>query len=340
MILPLSFPIFDITIILVAFFGFCIASYIRYKKVSKKTLICPLRTNCDTVINSNHSRFFGIPVEMLGLAYYALVVIYHSALIAVPDLVSPIFVLVSLLLSTIAFIFSVYLTAIQAFVLKKWCTWCLISASFCLGIFIMTIAWSHFPIIDLLAEYSRIFTIGHLFGVALGVGGATIADVFFFKFLKDYKISFEESDILKVLSEVIWFALFILIITGIAIFIPRYETLVHSGKFLAKMTALLILIINGFALNIVVAPRLAKIVFVDENPSANPTILSFRRLAFALGGVSVTSWYFVFLLGAMRGAILSFGLLITIYFSLLFCAMIGGLIFEYLVTHKKLPETN
>ena len=37
--------------------------------------------------------------------------------------------------SVCAFAFSIYLTLLQAFVLKNWCTWCIISACICASIF-------------------------------------------------------------------------------------------------------------------------------------------------------------------------------------------------------------
>ncbi len=336
----MMYTLIDFVILVVALGGFSIAAYIRNKKSKKQPLVCPLRSNCDTVIHSDHSKFFGIPVEILGILYYLIVVGYHLFLIFKPVAASPLLVLLSLLLSTVAFVFSIYLTAIQAFVLRQWCAWCLTSATFCLIIFVLTIVGSPFPFTDIVTDYGRVFTIFHLLGVALGVGAATITDIFFFKFLNDYKISFLESDILKTLSQIIWFALFLLLISGVALFIPKSEILVHSGKFMVKMIGIIVLIVNGFVLNIIIAPKLAQMTFTNDNPQIDPQLTFLRNVSFALGAVSISSWYFIFILGALRGVTLPLIPLLGGYIALLTCAVVGSQIFGYLLTNKKLPSQN
>jgi len=123
-------------IIFLAFGGFLIARYIRHhKKNVQEALICPLKANCDMVIHSDYSKFLGIPVETLGMTYYGVLAISYGLITIFPVLGVPL-VASGLLFATIcAFIFSIYLTLVQAFILKNWCTWCLISASICATIF-------------------------------------------------------------------------------------------------------------------------------------------------------------------------------------------------------------
>ncbi|OGM97055.1 MAG: hypothetical protein A3B86_02895 [Candidatus Yanofskybacteria bacterium RIFCSPHIGHO2_02_FULL_38_22b] len=130
-----------VIIILLAFVGFLIASYIRHhKKNIKEALICPLRANCDTVIHSDYSKFFGFSVENLGMFYYGFIALTYGLAIIFPSLYSS-FVAYGLLVATIlAFMFSIYLTLVQAFILKNWCTWCIISALICLTIFSIAIS--------------------------------------------------------------------------------------------------------------------------------------------------------------------------------------------------------
>src|SRR3989344_2005836 len=128
-----------IIIIFIAFSGFLLAAYIRHKKVYKETLVCPLKANCDTVIFSDYSKFFGVPVELLGMAYYLMVAVAYGFFLSVPvDM--PHFLLSGIFFATIAaFFFSLYLAYIQAFTLKQWCTWCLVSAGFCTVIFFLAL---------------------------------------------------------------------------------------------------------------------------------------------------------------------------------------------------------
>lgn len=125
-----------VLIIFLAFGGFLIARYIwHHKKNVREVLICPLRANCDTVIHSDYSKFLGIPVEILGMVYYSLLAMSYGSIMIFPVLGVPLVVSGLMLVTMCAFIFSVYLTLVQALVLKNWCTWCLISATICATIF-------------------------------------------------------------------------------------------------------------------------------------------------------------------------------------------------------------
>ncbi len=128
----------DILLVCIGFGGFMLARHIWRKKRVGQPLVCPLRTKCELVTHSTYSKIFGIPVEALGMAYYAFVVIFHAVAVVEPAIVSPLAARVSLGVSAAAFFFSLYLVSIQAFVLRQWCTWCLISASLCAAIFAVT----------------------------------------------------------------------------------------------------------------------------------------------------------------------------------------------------------
>ena len=125
-----------VIIIFLAFGGFLIALYLRHHKRNvQEALICPLKANCDTVIHSNYSVFMGIPVEILGMIYYMLIAVGYGIVIIFPVTYVPLFASGLLSITIFAFLFSMYLTIIQAFALQNWCTWCLISAGICIVIF-------------------------------------------------------------------------------------------------------------------------------------------------------------------------------------------------------------
>ena len=123
---------------IVALAGFGLASYIYQKKHTKRPLVCPMRGSCDFVTQSDYSKFLGIPVEALGMVYYMAVFLLHAIVLVNPELFTPAVVLVSLVTSTMAILFSLYLIAVQAFVLRLWCTWCVCSALLCATIFVAT----------------------------------------------------------------------------------------------------------------------------------------------------------------------------------------------------------
>jgi uncharacterized membrane protein len=121
-------------IILASLSGFSVASYIHTKKKAKKKLICPMKSNCDTVTHSDHSKIVGIKVELLGMIYYAFIASVYS-FVLFSCLWSEIFGIVLFGLSGASFLFSLYLISLQAFVIRQWCSWCLFSALMCTIIF-------------------------------------------------------------------------------------------------------------------------------------------------------------------------------------------------------------
>lgn len=142
-----------VLIIFLAFGGFLIARYIRHhKKNVEEALVCPLKANCDTVIHSDYSKFLGIPVEVLGMFYYGIIAASYG-LIVIFSIGSPLIASGLMFASVCAFIFSIYLTLVQAFILKNWCTWCLTSALICGMIFALDASAS--PLFS--ALFSNIF---------------------------------------------------------------------------------------------------------------------------------------------------------------------------------------
>lgn len=317
-----------IILIFTAFGGFLLAFYIRHKKQKHETLVCPLNSNCDTVIYSEYSRFLGIPVEILGLLYYGLIAVNYALFLVFPTLVPALLVFLILVLTTAAFLFSLYLTWIQAFALKQWCTWCLISAGLCAVIFAAALSASELGFTLLLERYHGLIAVFHLFGAALGLGSATIADIFFFKFLKDFRISEWEADVMRTLSQVIWFALAVLVITGAGLYLPEAQEFNQSPKFLIKIIVAAVIIANGAFLNLLIAPKLVKISFGEKHNHETEELHHIRKAAFALGAISIVSWYSAFILGVLRDVALEFFPLLSIYILLLGAAIIVSQLVE------------
>lgn len=126
-------------LVLLGLTGYLLAHYIYRKKKNDHPLVCPLKTNCDAVTRSTFSKFLGIPVEKLGMTYYMVIALVHTVLIAYPAFFTEFNAQLILIFSAFAVLFSIYLIAIQAFVLKQWCTWCVCSAFICLAILLETI---------------------------------------------------------------------------------------------------------------------------------------------------------------------------------------------------------
>ena len=320
--------IWHVILIFAAFGGFLLAFCIRHKKQAHEKMICPLDSDCDAVIYSDYSKFLGIPLEIIGLWYYGIIAVSYTLFLVIPAFAAPTVVFGVLILTIAAFLFSLYLTFIQAFAIRQWCTWCLISAGLCAVIFATALGASEFSFVSLLAERHDLIVILHVLGVALGLGGATITDIFFFKFLKDFRISKSEADIMHTLSQIIWFALAILVLTGIGLYLPEAEELNQSAKFLTKMIVVAVIIVNGAFLNLFVAPKFVKISFGEKRGHRPGELHYERKIAFALGAVSMVSWYSAFILGMLRNIPFDFSSLLLIYLVLLGGAIIGSQFME------------
>ena len=129
--------------------GFMIARYIYSHKVKQTPLICPMNFDCHSVVHSDYSKFLGVPVEIFGMIYYACISVTYLLLVIGPYILpsgfsSPLFFLLTPFLfvassgSFFAFLFSLYLIYVQIFVLKKGCSWCILSALISALIFILS----------------------------------------------------------------------------------------------------------------------------------------------------------------------------------------------------------
>ena len=129
--------------------GFFTARHIYKHKKMAKPLVCPMKFSCHEVVHSNYSKLFGIPLEVWGMTYYAIVVLGYAILLILPPFfpeglpypvflaLLPLIFLASAIFSFLAFIFSLYLLGVQMFVLRKGCSWCILSALISVLIFIL-----------------------------------------------------------------------------------------------------------------------------------------------------------------------------------------------------------
>ena len=120
--------------------GLAVALYIFRKKKSGEKMICLFNSDCEAVVKSDYSKIFGIPVEWLGIAYYAVTAVSYLVFAFAPQLSQNIFSVILLWATVLAFLFSIYLTYIQMAKLRQWCTWCLTSALICTVIFLAVLS--------------------------------------------------------------------------------------------------------------------------------------------------------------------------------------------------------
>ncbi len=120
---------------IIASLGFLDATYLTI--IHYKNIIPPCTIgSCETVLNSEYAIMFGIPTALFGSLFY-LSIIVLSLLILTNY--KRIFIKAFYLLAAAGFGASLFLLYVQAFVLKSFCQYCLISAATSTGIFILAI---------------------------------------------------------------------------------------------------------------------------------------------------------------------------------------------------------
>jgi hypothetical protein len=180
----------------------------------------------------------------------------------------------------------------------------------------------------------------HLLGVVFGLGAATVTDVMFFKFLHNFRIVPREQELMKTLSKIVWVGIALLLISGILLFIPRAETFLASERFLMKMTAVGVIIVNGLFLNFWIQPQAWRISFVDPGSGEAPSSPELkrrekvRRVAFALGGISFVSWYTAFVLAVLNMLAMDYVWMLLAFLGLTALAVGGSLVQERRVEQK------
>jgi uncharacterized membrane protein len=100
------------------------------------SLVCGLEGGCEAVQASRWAVFLGLPVPLWGVAGYLLILAVALAGVQSPLIQNRKVATALLGLGGGAFLFSIYLTALEAFVIHAWCRWCVVSAIIAAGIFI------------------------------------------------------------------------------------------------------------------------------------------------------------------------------------------------------------
>ena len=126
---------FNATFIVLSLAGLINASYLTYKHYQKKPLVCPINHDCNAVVESKWGNIFGVRNEVLGVLFYAGMLLCGILFITAPSSILKlnIYILVG---AFGGLGFSIFLTLLQKFVIKDFCFYCLISAGISLLLFL------------------------------------------------------------------------------------------------------------------------------------------------------------------------------------------------------------
>ena len=118
----------EIYLIILSIIGFLVSAYILYSKKFNKPLYCPIGENCDEVIRSKYGQTFGVDNTIPGMGFYWLILVYALGLLSNRNLFKSDVIYYSVVgISFSSVLFSLYLSYIQKFVLRKWCYYCIVS---------------------------------------------------------------------------------------------------------------------------------------------------------------------------------------------------------------------
>ncbi|MBP6858353.1 MAG: hypothetical protein KBC33_00800 [Candidatus Pacebacteria bacterium] len=161
----------------------------------------------------------------------------------------------------------------------------------------------------------------HAASAIAGMGAALTSDIMFSFYSRDRIFDEREQRVFENLSRIIWISLIAIIITGAALFLSDPVVYSASTKFLVKMTIVLALTLNGIVLSRWIQPHIAQEGFLTSSTQRHA-----RRIAFACGAISLTSWSLAFILGMIDSIPLSYTGAIISYLGLIgiaaFCAIL------------------
>ena len=115
---------FSVAALLFSLVGLGDASYLTAKHLAGSSVPCNILNGCELVLSSQYAEFYGIPTAAFGaIAYFAafsLTLLVYFGNAKLWKLFGAV--------STLMFLFSLWLVYLQAFVIGSFCQFCLLSA--------------------------------------------------------------------------------------------------------------------------------------------------------------------------------------------------------------------
>ena len=182
--------------------------------------------------------------------------------------------------------------------------------------------------------YQLLLTL-HFIGLAIGLGGAGITDVTFFKAIRMAdRVTAETVAWMRGLSQMVWAGIGILAVSGLGLLLLNPAHYFSSPGFLAKMVIVTLLIINGIFLNFYVTARLTTFNFSDTYKWRGAAWRA-RKLSFVFGAISGTSWYSALFIAMFKDTFrLPFVVYMLFYVVALAGAIVGSLFLEWKITSR------
>lgn len=119
---------YTIAVILLVIVGLGVAGYLAYVETTQSLAVCGPVGDCNTVQTSQYATVLGIPIAILGLINYLAVAVLWFIQSRVNASQRQMVWLGLMALTFVGTVFSIYLTALELFIIRAVCAWCLTSA--------------------------------------------------------------------------------------------------------------------------------------------------------------------------------------------------------------------
>lgn len=126
---------FVVLALVLALAGTGVGAYLAYENLQGQAGVCTIAHSCAKVQKSSYGKLMGVPVSVFGLGLYALLAAAAVAWLRNIRELRPVVTFFAFNGALFGFLFSGYLTYVEAFVLDAWCIYCIISASLMTGLF-------------------------------------------------------------------------------------------------------------------------------------------------------------------------------------------------------------
>lgn len=125
-------------IFLLSIAGIFVSLYLLKAYTSQSSFACLTGEGCQIVKNSPYAYPFGIPMPAIGLAGFSIITAL-SFLITLNHKFNKYFIAALLAVSSLGLLLVIYLTSLEIWVIKAFCSWCLTAALIQTIIFLLAI---------------------------------------------------------------------------------------------------------------------------------------------------------------------------------------------------------
>lgn len=171
-----------------------------------------------------------------------------------------------------------------------------------------------------------IITVIHIVSAAIGVGAAAASDSVFMASIRNRRISHDQYLLINRTSLVVLGGLTLLVITGIILVFMNADLWVMA-HFQAKMTAVIILMINGLIFHAKVLPLLEQY----QHTTMTEELIASRQWLLAItGAVSAVCWFSALIIAVVGDV----GAGYFVYIGIMgFFIITGSVVAHYILTH-------